>query len=67
MHKKIMKNTSESGKPGGNILMGRLFTELLTPTGVSVLTEFPVMTGSPQADILLLRKKSGKWTREQAG
>ncbi|MEZ4525159.1 MAG: hypothetical protein R2941_04490 [Desulfobacterales bacterium] len=61
-----MKNTSESGKTRWHILLGRLFTELLTPTGVSVLTEFPVMTGSPQADILLLRKKSGKWTREQA-
>jgi len=47
-------------------LLGTLFEELLSPTGVSVFTDFPVMAESPEADILLLRKEPGKWTAEQA-
>ncbi|MEE4355174.1 MAG: hypothetical protein V2I97_01825 [Desulfococcaceae bacterium] len=60
-----MKKTSEPGKTRWHRLLGRLLEELLKPTGVLVYTEFPVMAGSPQADILLLRKQHGEWTPEQ--
>ncbi len=61
-----MKKTSKNGRTRWHRLLGRLFEELLTPAGVSVFTEFPVMAGSPEADILLLRKRQGRWTPEQA-
>ncbi len=60
-----MENTSQTGKTRWHRLLGRLFEELLVPVGVSVYTEFPVMSQSPEADILLLRKARGEWTPDQ--
>jgi len=61
-----MEEPSQSRGTRWHRLMGTLFEELLSPTGVSVFTDFPVMAESPEADILLLRKEPGKWTAEQA-
>ena len=38
-------------------LLGKLLEETLAPVGVTVQTEFPIMSNPPQADILLLRRE----------
>ncbi len=56
---------SEQPKTRWHLLLGKLLEELLTPVGIMVYTEFPVMSGTPQTDILLLRRKDKSWTPEQ--
>ena len=46
-------------------LLGKLLEELLTPVGISVYTDFPVMSNPPEADILLLKKVEHDWTPKQ--
>jgi hypothetical protein len=46
-------------------LLAYLLEELLSPLGVSVFTDFPVMSDPPEADILLLRCEQPEWTPEQ--
>lgn len=46
-------------------LLGKMLEELLTPVGIEVYTEFPVMADPPEADILLLRRETPQWTPEQ--
>ena len=46
-------------------LLGAVLEELLTPVGISVLADFPVMSEPPEGDILLLRNKGIRWTEEQ--
>jgi len=46
-------------------LLGKLLEELLIPVGIEVLTDVAVMSEPPEADILLLRNKSSRWTEEQ--
>ncbi len=61
-----------SGQPRGggrthwHQLLGKLLELLLTPVGITVLTEVPVMSEPPKADILLLRRTGARWTSEQA-
>ncbi|MDM8557010.1 hypothetical protein QUF75_19975 [Desulfococcaceae bacterium HSG7] len=47
-------------------LLGKLLEELLTPVGIDVSTELPVMADPPEADILLLRREKSKWSAEQS-
>jgi hypothetical protein len=47
-------------------LLGKLLEELLTPVGIDVSTELPVMADPPEADILLLRRENTKWSEEQS-
>ncbi|QTA87856.1 hypothetical protein [Desulfonema magnum] len=60
-----MKSESKPQKTRWHRLLGRLFRELLVPTGILVYTDVPVMGEPPEADILLLRKKRSRWTEEQ--
>lgn len=60
-----MESKSDSGKIRWHRLLGGLFEDLLTPVGISVFAEFSVMSQSPVADILLLKKAHGGWTSEQ--
>ena len=46
-------------------LFGKLFKAIMAPLGVLVSTEFKIMTDSPRADILIIKKKAGKWTPNQ--
>jgi hypothetical protein len=46
-------------------LLGKLLEELLTPVGITVYTDFPVMSDPPAADILLLRRQGSRWTSAQ--
>ena len=46
-------------------ILGRIFKLLLTPLGITVLTEVSVVTEPPEADILLLRRESDSWTDKQ--
>jgi len=46
-------------------LLGALLEQLLTPVGISVHCDVKVMTNSPEADILLLRRHSKYWTQAQ--
>lgn len=46
-------------------LLGSVLEQLLTPVGITVYTDVPVMSDPPEADILLLRRDSSTWTQEQ--
>ena len=46
-------------------LLGTLLEELLSPVGIQVQTEFPVMSEPPEADILLLKNDRPRWSPEQ--
>jgi hypothetical protein len=46
-------------------VLGKMLQELLTPLGVTVETEFSIMSESPKGDILLLRQERAEWTPEQ--
>ncbi|ETR67017.1 MAG: hypothetical protein OMM_05366 [Candidatus Magnetoglobus multicellularis str. Araruama] len=37
----------------------------MAPLGVLVSTDFKIMSDSPRADILIIKKKTGKWTPDQ--
>lgn len=37
----------------------------MAPLGVVVSTEFKIMSDSPRADILIIKKRSGKWSQKQ--
>ncbi len=49
-------------------LFGRLLEELLKPTGITVITDFPIMSNPPESDILLIQNnqpdKTG-WSKQQ--
>ncbi len=55
----------KKGKTRWHRLLGTLLEYLLTPVGVSVQCDIKVMSEPPEADILLLRRKTAKWTAEQ--
>ena len=40
-------------------LVGTLFSELLTPVNITVQTEVPLLSKSPLADLLLIRREGG--------
>jgi hypothetical protein len=44
-------------------ILGKLLELLLTPLGVTVQTELPVMSKPPKADILLVRRSGGLLNR----
>jgi len=46
-------------------LLGKLWEIVLTPAGVTVLSELQVTSNPPQVDILLLRREGADWTLEQ--
>lgn len=60
-----MKKSSSPPKTRWHLLLGKLLEELLSPVDISVLTDFAVMSETPQADILLLRRASSPWTAMQ--
>ncbi len=46
-------------------LFAKLLELLLTPVGIVVQTEFPVLIEPPRGDVLLLRRTGDHWTEEQ--
>ncbi len=60
-----MNNKEIASKTLWHRILGRIFKFLLTPLGITVLTDVSVMTKPPEADILLLRRKHDNWTPEQ--
>ena len=56
---------SQKKKAGVHRILGGIYEELLTPLDIIVNTDLPVMSLPPEADILLLRRKAGPWTKEQ--
>ena len=46
-------------------LLGKLWEIVLTPAGVTVLSELQVTSNPPQVDLLLLRREGTDWTPEQ--
>jgi hypothetical protein len=59
-----MDNTDKITTPWHQILY-RILKQLLTPLGITVLTDVKVMINPPEADVLLLRRKHTDWTPEQ--
>ncbi|QTA78289.1 Uncharacterized protein dnl_05100 [Desulfonema limicola] len=60
-----MEKNKSKPKTRWHRLLGRMFKELLVPAGITVLTDVPVMSEPPEADILLLKKAQSRWTKEQ--
>ena len=61
-----MDNEEESRKKTlWHQILGRIFTDLLTPLKISVSTDVKVMIKAPEADILLLRREDRFWTKAQ--
>jgi hypothetical protein len=66
-----MKKTADHSKPttpsktNWHHLLGSVFEQVLTPVGVSVYTDLPVMGDLPEADIVLLRRDTPTWTKAQ--
>ena len=54
-----------SVKTKSHLLFGKLFKAIMAPLGVVVSTEFKIMSDSPRADILIIKKRDGKWTQKQ--
>jgi len=46
-------------------LLGEVLEKLLSPVGLLVYTELPVMNKPPKADILIIRREQTSWTEEQ--
>lgn len=46
-------------------LLGSVLEELLSPVGIEVYTDLPLMSNPPEADILLLRRATPQWTPAQ--
>jgi len=61
----MQKKQSKSTKIRWHQLLGSLLKELLTPIDITVLTDVPVLSEPPEADILLLKTNHNKWTQEQ--
>jgi len=49
----------------GHLLFGKLFKAVMSPLGVVVNTEFKVMSDPPKVDILIIKKSSASWTKDQ--
>ncbi len=60
-----MTKTSKTNKTRWHRLLGSLLEQLLTPVGILVQCDVKIMVNPPEADILLLRRQSLKWTNEQ--
>jgi hypothetical protein len=60
-----MTNPKKTNKTRWHRLFGTLLEHLLTPTGISVQCDIKVMTNPPEADILLIRRKTPRWTKQQ--
>ncbi|MCP4352486.1 MAG: hypothetical protein GY795_44070 [Desulfobacterales bacterium] len=58
--------TKKATKTRWHRLLGKLLEELLVPVGISVYTDFSVMSEPPKTDILLLRREKTGWSQEQA-
>ncbi|MBF0110922.1 MAG: hypothetical protein HQL76_17280, partial [Magnetococcales bacterium] len=52
-------------KTAWHILVGETLRTLLQPVGIDVLLEVPVVVDAPKADLILIRRQPGGWTREQ--
>ena len=46
-------------------LLAKILEELLTPVGITVHTELPVVSDPPLVDILILRREEKTWTTAQ--
>ena len=62
-----MSNTEKQIKPKTlwHDWFGNLFKVSLIPTGLEVATDVPVMKQLPEADIVIIRRHSKIWTKEQ--
>ena len=60
-----MKKAKKKSRTLWHRILGKILEELLTPFGISVHTETPVMSNPPQLDILILRRNQEQWTSEQ--
>ena len=61
-----MTNTNRNqSKTCWHCLLAKVFEGSLTRLNVSVQTEVDVVSGSPKADIILLRREGKAWTEEQ--
>ncbi len=56
---------STTAKTRWHRLLGSVFEQVLTPVGIAVYTDVPVMSDPPEADILLLRRTTRTWTKAQ--
>jgi len=60
-----MTKTLKTNKTRWHRLLGSLLEQLLTPVGILVQCDVKIMVNPPEADVLILRRQSSKWTNEQ--
>jgi hypothetical protein len=46
-------------------LLGKLLEDLLSPVDIQVFPNAPVMSQSPEIDVVLIKRNPGKWTQAQ--
>jgi hypothetical protein len=65
--KKVIDHSKDSStsKTRWHRLLGSVLEQLLTPVGITVHTDVPVMSDPPEADIVLLRRDTRTWTKAQ--
>lgn len=59
------ENKNESIKILWHRIFGATIEKLLTPTGILVSIDYPIMSNPPKADVILIRKNAVSWTAEQ--
>ncbi len=60
-----MNNEGSAQKTLWHRILGRILKSLLTPLGITVLTDVTIMVKPPEADVLLLKRERDNWTPEQ--
>jgi hypothetical protein len=65
MNTTIDSHKDSSAKTRWHRLLGSVLEQLLTPVGMTVYTDVPVMSDPPEADIVLLRRDTRTWTKAQ--
>jgi len=63
--KKEQITQTESNLTRWHIILGDMLEKLLSPVNITVETDFPVMSKPPRGDILLIRRDTPQWTRQQ--
>ncbi len=61
----MVEQLAEQRKTRWHCLLAQLVEEPLTTVNIAVQTEVDVTSGSPKADIILLRREGKDWTEEQ--
>ena len=63
--KKQKQEKEKKPKKRWHTWFGRLFRVVFIPTGLEIKTDHPVLKELPEADVIIVRKKTKNWTKAQ--